>query len=98
MRIAVAIAFAKRQEVIEVDLAEGASVADAIAAAGLQQRFPGLDLAAVRFGIWSRVAKPSAKLREGDRVEVYRGLRADPKDMRRERAKLKPSTRSRSGP
>jgi putative ubiquitin-RnfH superfamily antitoxin RatB of RatAB toxin-antitoxin module len=49
-------------------------------------------------GIWSRAASLETALREGDRVELYRDLKADPKDMRRRRARLKPSTRSRSGP
>jgi hypothetical protein len=97
MRVSVAIALPDRQEVIELDLSAGATVADAVAAAQLGGRFPGIDLAAMRTGIWSRAAKPSAALREGDRVELYRPLKADPKQMRRTRAALRPSSRSRSG-
>jgi uncharacterized protein len=44
------------------------------------------------------VASAATVLREGDRVELYRALKADPKDARRARARLRPSTRSRSGP
>ena len=98
IRVAVAIATPGRQEVIELQLEEGATVADALAAVGLDGRFPGFDAKAVRAGIWSRAANLDAVLREGDRVELYRELKADPKDMRRRRARLKPSTRSRSGP
>ncbi len=58
----------------------------------------GIDTAAFKVGIWSRPASLAAVLREGDRVELYRELKADPKDARRRRAGLKPSTRSRSGP
>jgi putative ubiquitin-RnfH superfamily antitoxin RatB of RatAB toxin-antitoxin module len=72
-------------------------VADAIAAARLRQRFPGVEFDAMRTGIWSRAAKPSTALREGDRVELYRALKADPKQMRRNRAAIRPSSRSRSG-
>ncbi|HUQ27323.1 MAG TPA: RnfH family protein [Usitatibacter sp.] len=98
MRVALAVALAARQEVIELQLPAHATVADAIAAARLHERFPGVDFSAMRTGIWSRVAAPSTVLREGDRVELYRALEADPKDMRRTRAKVKPSSRSRNGP
>jgi putative ubiquitin-RnfH superfamily antitoxin RatB of RatAB toxin-antitoxin module len=51
----------------------------------------------MRAGIWSRAAKLATVLRDGDRVELYRPLNADPKDMRRSRAAVRPSSRSRSG-
>ena len=98
MRVAVAIAFADRQEVIELEVREGATAQDAIAAARLDPRLAGFDTAAFSVGIWARPASLASVLREGDRVELYRELKADPKDMRRRRARLKPSTRSRSGP
>ena len=98
MRVTVAVALPGRQEVMELDLADSATVADAIAAAGLGPRFPGVDFAAMATGIWSRSAEPATRLREGDRIEVYRPLKADPKDMRRRRAKASSSSRSRSGP
>jgi putative ubiquitin-RnfH superfamily antitoxin RatB of RatAB toxin-antitoxin module len=98
MRVTVAVALAARQEVIELEIAVRATVADALAAARLHERFPGVDFAAMRTGIWSRAANAATVLREGDRVELYRPLEADPKDMRRTRAKVKPSSRSRNGP
>jgi hypothetical protein len=96
LRVAVAIALPDRQEVVELELAEGATVADALEAARVAERFPGMERAAV--GIWSRPCATDRILRDGDRVEVYRGLRADAKAGRRARARLKPSSRSRSGP
>ena len=98
MRVTVAVALASRQEVIELDIAAPATVADAIAAARLEQRFPGVDFSGMRTGIWSRAASAATALREGDRVELYRPLVADPKAARRTRAKVKPSSRSRNGP
>ncbi|MBC8021581.1 MAG: RnfH family protein [Burkholderiales bacterium] len=98
MRVSLAVALPARQEVIELELPEDATVADAIAAARLGERFPGVDFAAMRTGIWSRPASVTARLRDGDRVELYRALKADPKDMRRKRAKLRTSSRPRSGP
>jgi putative ubiquitin-RnfH superfamily antitoxin RatB of RatAB toxin-antitoxin module len=98
IRVQLAVAFPERQEVLELDMPEGSTAGDAIAAANLRERFPGIDPGAFDVGIWSRVASAATVLREGDRVELYRALKADPKDARRARARLTPSTRSRSGP
>ena len=98
LRILVAVALADRQEVIALELPEEATLADALRLARLRERFPGLDVERLSVGIWSRPCALDTRLREGDRVEVYRPLEADPKAMRRARARLKPSTRSRSGP
>jgi putative ubiquitin-RnfH superfamily antitoxin RatB of RatAB toxin-antitoxin module len=96
LRVTVAAALPGHQEVIEVELPEGATAADAARAARIGERFPQLG-APLRLGIWSRPCEESTPLRDGDRVEAYRALRADPKEQRRARARLKPSTRSRSG-
>ncbi len=98
IRVSVAVALPERQAVVELELAQGSTVADAVRAAALGERFPQLDVGALRFGIWSRPCDPGTRLREGDRVEAYRPLAADPKAARRRRAKLRTSTRSRSGP
>ena len=97
IRVTVAIALRERQEVVAVELSEGSTVADAIAAARLAERFPGLDMATVKTGIWAREASLATTLRDSDRVEIYRPLAADPKETRRSRA-LKSSTRSRNEP
>lgn len=98
MRVTVAIALPARQEVIEVELPEGSDVAAALEAARVAERFPQLDVASREVGVWSRPCGRDTVLREGDRVEVYRPLAADAKAMRRERAKLRPSKRSRNAP
>jgi putative ubiquitin-RnfH superfamily antitoxin RatB of RatAB toxin-antitoxin module len=98
MRISVAIAVPARQDVVEVDLPEGSTVAHAIAAVKPQSQSAGIDLDAVEVGIWGTRVGRDAVLRDGDRVELYRALKADPKDQRRRRARPKPSPRSRSGP
>ena len=98
MRVLVALALPGRQEVIELEMPEGSTVQDAIRAINPAERFPEIDAASLKAGIWSRAAATTTKLRDGDRVELYRELKADPKDARRSRARLKPSTRSRSGP
>ena len=98
IRVSVAVALPARQEVVELELAAGSSVGDALRAARVGERFPELDLVAARVGIWSRPCTRDTLLREGDRVEVYRPLQADPKEARRRRARLKPSPGSRNGP
>lgn len=96
--MSVAVALPDRQEVVELELAAGATAGDAVAAARLSERFPGLDVAALALGVWSRPCGADAPLRDGDRVELYRPLQADAKARRRARARLSPSsTRSRSG-
>ncbi len=87
MRVFVAVALPDRQEVLEVYLPAGSTVADALAAARLEARFPGLDVASLHTGIWSRACSRGTALREGDRVELYRALQVDPKESRRARAK-----------
>ena len=98
LRVWVVVAFPGRQDVVEIELAEGAIVADALAAARVAERHP--ELADAPVGIWSRRVGREERLRDGDRVEVYRELRADAKAQRRERARrVKPSSpRSRNGP
>jgi putative ubiquitin-RnfH superfamily antitoxin RatB of RatAB toxin-antitoxin module len=98
LRIRVALALPDRQEVISLEIEEGASVADALRAARAAQFLADADPAQLRVGIWGKACAMDATLRDGDRVEIYRPLLADPKETRRARAGLKPSTRSRSGP
>ncbi len=68
-------------------LPEGSTIAAAMAASGLAARFPDLDLSQAKVGIFGKLKTPDTRLRDGDRVEVYRPLEADPKETRRRRAK-----------
>ena len=98
LRVAVVLALRDRQELFELELPDGATLADAVAAADLGARFPGLDTATLSTGIWSEARAPDTRLRDGDRVELYRPLQADAKAQRRARARARPaSPRSRSG-
>ncbi|NML48245.1 RnfH family protein [Ramlibacter sp. G-1-2-2] len=80
IRVVVACSPAPRQ-VLEwpLELPEGATVRDAL------QACPQLAADGAEVGVWGRKASPDAQLREGDRVEIYRGLLVDPKVARRER-------------
>ena len=86
LRVEVAYVEPGRQFLQAVELPAGATVADALAASGLAQQFPQLDLGNCKLGLFSRPATSVTLLRDGDRVEVYRPLVANPKDVRRARA------------
>jgi putative ubiquitin-RnfH superfamily antitoxin RatB of RatAB toxin-antitoxin module len=75
------------REVLEwpLHLPAGSTVADALAASGMAAACPGWDPSSATIGIWGRKASLDQPLRSRDRVEVYRGLRVDPKLARRER-------------
>lgn len=66
-------------------LPEGVTVRDAIAASELPMRFPADDLFAMAPGIWGRATEWNASVRHGDRIELCRPLKVDPKVARRER-------------
>lgn len=71
-------------------LPEGATVADALAAADLPDRAPGAVVDAESLAIFGRTVTPDTPLRTGDRVEVLRPLQVDPKQARRQRAGQSP--------
>lgn len=86
--INVEIAFAKpeRQEIVGLKLSQGSTVRQAIEASGLLQRYPEIELETAKVGIYSKLAKLDTALRDKDRVEIYRPLIADPKEVRKQRA------------
>ncbi len=85
IRIEVAYAEPARQFLRRLELAAGATVAQAIDASGLAREFA-IDTAALVAGVWSNAIARDAPLHDGDRVELYRPLKADPKEARRKRA------------
>ncbi len=87
IRVEVAYAEPEQQFLGSVELPAGATVCMAIEASGLRAAFPAVEIAADRLGIWNRPAGPDTRLRDGDRVEIYRPLKIDPKDIRRRRAR-----------
>lgn len=86
IHVAVAYARADRQDVIPLVLPAGTTLLQAVEASGLPAKYPEIDLAKGKFGIYSKLAKPDTVLRDRDRVEIYRPLIADPKEVRKQRA------------
>ncbi len=84
--VEVVYALARKQELFTVKLPAGASVLDALEASGVLQKYPEIDLAKNKLGVFAKLAKPDALLRDRDRVEIYRPLIADPKEVRKQRA------------
>lgn len=86
LNVEVVYARRERQELVRVQLPEGATVRQAVEASGLLEKHPELDLAQNKLGIFSKLSKPETVLRDRDRVEIYRPLIADPKEVRKQRA------------
>ncbi|MBB1200588.1 RnfH family protein [Enterobacteriaceae bacterium 89] len=88
LKISVEVVYAlpEKQYLQKVSLEEGATVEQAIVASGLLKLRTDIDLAKNKVGVWSRAVKLTDLLRDGDRVEIYRPLIADPKELRRQRA------------
>ncbi len=89
MVVEVAYATPSQQMLVTLDMPEGATIADAIEASGLRGRFPEIAGDALTVGIFATVLNASHVLKQGDRVEIYRPLCADPKEARRRRAAKK---------
>jgi len=84
--VEVAYALPEKQYLQRVKLEEGATVEEAIRASGLLELRSDIDLSKNKVGIYSRPVKLTDVLNDGDRVEIYRPLIADPKELRRQRA------------
>jgi hypothetical protein len=84
--VTVVLALPDRATEIALRLPAGATIADALERSGLVERHPEVDLARARVGIFGKLSDRRAILTDGDRVEVYRPLIADPKQQRRRRA------------
>lgn len=86
--IAVEVAYAlpSEQTVIALTVPHGTTVHDAIALSGLAGRYPEVAAPDASVGIHGRVVPRDTVLNDGDRVEIYRPLVADPKSARRRRA------------
>jgi len=87
-RITVEVAYALPQEQVlkELQVPEGTTVGEVVEQSGLLELYPEIDLDRNGVGIFGKVTKPDATVREQDRVEIYRPLIADPKEVRRKRA------------
>ncbi|ANI52516.1 RnfH family protein [Pseudomonas glycinae] len=88
IEVEVVYAAVDRQVLRVISVAEGTTVRAALMASEIDAEFPGLDLSSCPLGIFGKViADPDTRqVQEGDRIEIYRPLLADPKEVRRLRA------------
>lgn len=84
--VEVAYALPEKQYLQRVTVEEGATIEQAIWASGLLELRSDIDLAKNKVGIYSQPAKLHDVVNDGDRIEIYRPLIADPKELRRQRA------------
>ena len=88
--VEIAYASLKEQLVLSIKTYEGVTVERAIEDSGILLKFPEIDLSVNKIGIFGKLTKLNKALKHLDRVEIYRSLRADPKAIRKHRAKSKP--------
>ncbi len=86
INVEVCYALADHQERSMLRLAPESTVEQAIIASGILARYPEIDLGRNKVGIFAKFCKLDSGLRDGDRVEIYRPLIADPKEVRKQRA------------
>lgn len=86
-KLLVEVAYARpdKQVIFQVHVLPGATAQQAIEQSGVLEKFPEIDLSKNKIGIFGKLGKLDAVLKAADRVEIYRPLIADPKEVRRQR-------------
>ena len=84
--VEVAYALPERQTILELRVEEGTTALEAARQSGIAEKYDGIDLENDKLGIFGKAVSPGQVLRTGDRVEIYRPLIADPKEVRKARA------------
>ena len=87
INVEVAYARPDKQVIISIQIKAGSTVEQAVMQSGVLQQFSEIDLDKNKLGIFGKLGKKTAELKSGDRVEIYRALIADPKEVRRKREK-----------
>lgn len=86
MQIEVAYALLNKQKIYVLDVDEGTTARQAAILAPVLEDFPHADVESGKLGIFGKMVPDKQALREGDRIEIYRPLIADPKEVRKQRA------------
>lgn len=84
--VEIAYALSSEQLIVPIKAAKNISAEQAIRTSGILKKFPEIDLTINKIGIFGKLAKLDTPLRHLDRVEIYRPLIADPKEVRKQRA------------
>ncbi len=86
INVTVAYCFPAAAHVIDLRVAPGSTIAEVIRQSRILDRCPEINLEVNRVGIFNQLRAPGTPVQEGDRIEIYRPLIADPKTARRRRA------------
>lgn len=86
IKIELVYALPHEQTLLKLDVPQASTITDAVKLSGLLEKYPEIDLAKSKFGLFGKLSKADTVLREKDRIEIYRPLIADPKEVRRKRA------------
>ncbi len=85
MNVGVCYAEAERQLWLRLEVPDGSTVQDAIEQSGVLKQYPNINLSSQKVGIFGKLAKLDTPIKEGDRVEIYRQITADPAQVKRRR-------------
>ena len=85
IKVEVLYALPHEQTLLNVEVPQGTALSDALKISGILDKYPEIDLAVNKLGIFGKLSKPDVVLRDRDRVEIYRPLIADPKEVRKKR-------------
>jgi len=88
INIEVAYALPDEQIILPLEVPEDCIVEDAINRSGILEHYPQIDITTDKVGIFGKMCKLNATLRDKDRIEIYRKLIADPKESRRQKAEM----------
>ena len=86
IKVEVAYALPDKQAIVALDVPQGTTAIEAVVRSGIDQQFDGIDLETPRLGIFGKAIVNTQVLNAGERVEIYRPLVADPKEVRKARA------------
>ena len=85
MNVGVCYAQADRQLWLKLEVPDGSTITEAIELSGLMNQYPEINLEEQKVGIFGKISKLDTPLKEGDRVEIYRKITADPQQVQRRR-------------
>ncbi|WP_409202818.1 RnfH family protein [Vibrio sp. SS-MA-C1-2] len=85
IRVEVVYPLPHQQKIFQLMVTQTSSIEEIIRKSGVLESYPEIDLSKNKLGIYSRSVKLSGSVRDGDRIEIYRPLIADPKEIRRRR-------------
>jgi putative ubiquitin-RnfH superfamily antitoxin RatB of RatAB toxin-antitoxin module len=85
MNVGVCYAQADRQIWVRLDVPDGSTISKAIELSGVLTQYPEIDLESQKVGIFGKISKLDTVIKEGDRVEIYRKITADPQQVQRRR-------------